>query len=309
MEALVEVILPIFLVLGFGYVVRWRGGITDDQVTGLMRFAQGFGLPCLLFRAISTLNLGQSFDIRLLFSFYTGALTSFVIALLAAHFLFRRAWEDSVAIGFAALFSNGLLLGLPITQRAYGDQALTGNFTVLAFHSPFCYGVGITVMEVVRHRGRGFWKTARQVLRSMFSNSLVLGITLGFIVNLTHLPVPRVAGEALDMLAKSAVPVALFGLGGVLYRYRPEGDFRIIAMVCACSLLLHPAITYTLSRSLGVSVPYLRSGVVMAAMAPGVNSYLFADMYGVGRRVAASSLLLATAATVLTAWFWLSVLP
>ena len=52
-----------------------------------------------------------------------------------------------------------------------------------------------------------------------------------------------------------------------------------------------------------------RSAVITAAMAPGVNSYIFASMYGRAKRVAASSVLLATAASILTAWLWLGLLP
>jgi predicted permease len=49
--------------------------------------------------------------------------------------------------------------------------------------------------------------------------------------------------------------------------------------------------------------------VVTAAMPPGVNAYLFAHLYGTGRKVAASAVLVATAISILTAWFWLQVLP
>jgi predicted permease len=44
-------------------------------------------------------------------------------------------------------------------------------------------------------------------------------------------------------------------------------------------------------------------------MSPGVNAYLFANMYGVAKRVAASSVLIATGLSILSIWFWLSVLP
>jgi predicted permease len=44
-------------------------------------------------------------------------------------------------------------------------------------------------------------------------------------------------------------------------------------------------------------------------MAPGVNAYIFANMYGHARRVAASSVLIGTALTLVTAWLWLHVLP
>jgi predicted permease len=44
-------------------------------------------------------------------------------------------------------------------------------------------------------------------------------------------------------------------------------------------------------------------------MAPGVNAYLFANMYGSARRVAASAVLIATALSILTIWAWLLILP
>ena len=44
-------------------------------------------------------------------------------------------------------------------------------------------------------------------------------------------------------------------------------------------------------------------------MAPGVNAYLFADMYGVAMRVAASTVLIATALSIFTIWGWLQILP
>ena len=94
-----------------------------------------------------------------------------------------------------------------------------------------------------------------------------------------------------------------------MYRYRPDGDFRIIAMVCAVSLILHPTITYTMATITGLSTGALRSAVLTATMAPGINTYVFANMYGVAKRVAASSVLIATGLSILTIWVWLSLLP
>lgn len=306
MGALVEVILPIFLVLGFGYVARWRRLIADEHIDGLMKFTQGFALPMLLFRAISTLNLAEHFDVRLLAAFYTGATVNFVVGLLGARHIFGRRWEDSVAIGFVCMFSNTLMLGLPITERAYGPGAVAGNYAIIAFHAPFCYGVGITVMELVRHRGGSPRELAGRVLGAMFRNSLVIGIALGLLANLIGLPLPKVLTDAMDLLVRAAVPAALFGLGGILYRYRPEGDFRVIAYACAVALLVQPAVTFGMGRLLSLNHAQFRSAVVTAAMAPGVNAYIFANMYGVAKRVAASTVLISTGLAILTVWLWLS---
>jgi len=309
MTDLAQIIIPVFLVLAFGYVVRWRGWMSDDHFDGLMKFAQGFAIPCLLFRAISTLDLGQEFDIRLLTAFYAGSLVCFAVGMAGARILFARPWEDAVAIGFVGLFSNTLLLGLPITERAYGTAALAGNYAIVALHAPFGYAVGITVMEIVRARGTDLAHLPGKVAGAMFHNALIIGIALGFVVNVTGLPLPGVVTEALDLMIRAALPAALFGLGGVLYRYRPEGDAGTIAFIVAVSLLLHPALVWLLGGALALDRDAMRSAVVTASVAPGINAYLFANMYGRARRVAGSAVLAGTILTILTTARWLAVLP
>lgn len=309
MQALLQVILPVFLVIGAGYLAVRLKAFPEAGADALMKFTQSFAIPCLLFAAIARLDLQATLQPALLFSFYAGAASGFIAGLLGARFLFGRAWEDSIAIGFACLFSNSVLLGLPITERAYGPEALQANFAIIAFHAPFCYALGITVMEVVRNRGGSAREVAGKLAGAIFRNALVIGIGLGFLVNLTGLPLPGVVNDALDMLIRAALPTALFGLGGVLVRYRLEGDLRVIGLVCAVSLLLHPAVVWTLGNATGLSTEALRSAVVTAAMPPGVNAYIFAAMYGVAMRVAASAVLIATALSVVTAWGWLHLLP
>ena len=309
MQALLDVILPVFVVTGVGYLAVWRGWFSDAGVDGLMNFTQKFAIPCLLFTAIARLDLGQSFDWRLLFSFYAGALAGFLLGLYGARFVFGRSWEDAVAIGFCCLFSNTVLLGLPLTERAYGADALSANYAIIALHSPFCYGLGITAMEITRARGSSGAALAGKVLKAMFSNALIIGIALGFVVNLGGITLPGVLNDGLDLLVRAALPAALFGLGGVLVRYRPEGDLRVILFVCAIALIIHPLITRGFVAGFDLSTEIVRSAVLTAAMAPGINTYIFANMYGVARRVAASAVLIGTALSVVSIWVWLSVIP
>jgi malonate transporter len=308
MQALLDVILPVFLVIGFGYVSVWGRVFPENGVDALMKFTQHFAIPCLLFQAIANLDLSASLDAGLLLSFYVGAACGFLLGFSGARVLFRRDWEDCVAIGFCCLFSNSVLLGLAINERAYGAEALAGAYTIVAFHSPFCYGLGITAMEIARNRGRSPLVMARGIARAMFRNALVLAIAAGFAVNLAGITLPTVLVDALDLVIRAALPTALFALGGVLVQYRPEGDARVIFMVCGIALLVHPAITWALGSSLSVPQDSFKSGVLTAAMAPGINAYIFANMYGRARRVAASSVLVATGASIVTAWIWLIVL-
>lgn len=309
MQALITVILPVFLVIGFGYVAAWRNVFSEAHVDGLMRFASNFAVPVLLFRAIAGLDLSAEVDLSLLGSFYAGALLSFAAGLCGARYVFGRGWEDSVAVGFVCLFSNSVLLGLPIAERAFGPDSMAGNYMIVAFHSPFCYGVGITAMEIVRARGRSPAKIAPQVLKAMFRNALIVGIALGFVVNISGITLPEPVRVSVDLMATAALPAALFGMGGVLFRYRPEGDFRIIAYCCVVSLVMHPTIVYGLGTLSALKVESFRAAVLTASMAPGMNGYIFASLYGHGQRTAASTVLIATALSILTVWLWLGTLP
>jgi len=303
------VVLPVFLVMGAGYAATRSGLFSSSAVDGLMVFTQNFGIPCLLFRGLVDLDIGATFDPRLLLSFYSGAVVCFALGVLGVRFLFHRRPGEAVAIGFGALFSNSVLLGLPIMTRAYGADALAPNFAILSIHAPFCYLIGITTMELTRADGRSLADTARTVLRAMFRNALMIGLMLGFVVNLGGIPLPGALRAAVDMMANAALPVALFGMGGVLTRYSIRASLAEAGWVASLSLVLHPAIVYLLaSATFDLSDAFVRSAVVTAAMAPGVNSYVFASLYSRGQAQAAATILVATGASVLTVSLWLTVL-
>ncbi len=308
MGDLLSIVLPVFLVVGAGYAAVWRGLFKDSAVDGLMAFTQKFAIPCLLFTAIATLDIGAEFDLWLLAAYFGGAGACFVLGIYCARWLFKRPWEDCIAMGFAVMLSNTVLLGLPVTERAFGAEALGPNYTIILFNAGICYLIGITTMEIVRAEAHGL-KLVTTVANAMFRNSLMIGIGAGFIVNLTGIPMPTVVQDALDLMIRAALPAALFGLGGVLYRYKPEGDVGAIAVLCTLTLAVHPAITWAIGTFAGLSTGQMRSAVLTAAMAPGINAYIFADMYGVARRVVATTVLIGTALTIVGASVWLVILP
>ena len=74
------------------------------------------------------------------------------------------------------------------------------------------------------------------------------------------------------------------------------------------SLAVQPALTLLFAGQLGLPEDTTRAAVLMAAVAPGLNAYLFASMYDRGLGAAASSVLLATILSVFTVSAWLVIL-
>jgi predicted permease len=79
----------------------------------------------------------------------------------------------------------------------------------------------------------------------------------------------------------------------------------VILYICAISLLVHPALVWIAGSYVNLSTSDFRSAVLTAAMAPGVNAYIFAQLYGRAQRVAASAVLISTGLTIFTASLWL----
>jgi hypothetical protein len=106
----IDIVAPVFLVICAGYLSVRRGWLSDNMVDGLMKFAIQFAVPCLLFRATSTMDLGTTYDWELMSGFYIGSTISFTFATLLAWKSFGRTPGEAVAVGLGALFSNLVLL-------------------------------------------------------------------------------------------------------------------------------------------------------------------------------------------------------
>lgn len=303
---ILNIIAPVFLVIAAGYLAVRQKLFTDVVIDGLMRFAILIAVPCLLFRAIATMDLSAAFDWRLLLAFLGAAALCFTIVALLARKFFNRQPGEAVAVGFTALFSNLVLLGLPISSRAWGEENIAPLYALVSVHAPFCYLLGISTMEWLRSDGRGLTETVAVVAKAMFRNSLMIGIGLGFVFNFSGLTIPALLGDAVDLLARAALPVALFALGGALVRYRFSEQLGEASMVSAVSLLLHPLLTLLACTLLGVEPMLTAMIVLMAAMPSGLNGYLFASLYQRGQGTAASVVLLATLLAVfsLSGWLW-----
>ncbi len=304
-----SVVLPVFLVVGAGYGAVYFNLFRDEYADALMKFTQNFAIPCLLFGAIARLDLATVFKPQLLGSFYTGSALCFLLCTMGAKYIFKRRAGEAVAVGFCALFANSVLLGFPIIERAFGTEALGPITAIVAIHAPFCYLLGITTMEFARADGRALPETAKVVAKAMFSNALMIGLSLGFIVNLTGLSLPEGMWAATDMMARAALPAALFGLGAVLVRYGVAPNIGETTMILVLRLIVHPSIAlFMATQVFALSVEVTRVVVLTAAMSPGINTYVFANMYGRAKATAASGVLLGTLAAIFSVTVWLVIL-
>jgi predicted permease len=299
-------VVPVFVLIAIGYGAVRLHYLPDAMSDHLNAYAIKLAVPVLLFTAMVDIDFAEAFSAGVFISFYAGALVCFVAGIVMARLVFARRPGEAVSFGFAATFSNSLLLGVPIVERAHGADALPVAFGIIALHAPLLYTIGMITMEMMRRDGRSLGETLRSASRSIIANPLMIAIACGIAWNVSGLPLPQMLAVPFDMLAGSAIPAALVGLGAALTRYTVKANISETLAIAVLSLIIHPAIALGLSHYvLALPAHMVIAIVTVAAMPPGVNIYIFASLYDRAVPLAASALVISTAIGVASISVWI----
>jgi malonate transporter len=309
MLSILAVNVPIFALIAFGYsAVRFRLFPTEG-VKALIAFVNNFATPCLLFQSILSSDFGSAFNLGIIGPFYLGAWACFAVGIVLGRLWFKLRAGESVAFGFSSMFTNTVLVGLPIMSRAYGDAALPVTLSVIGVHAALLLTTGMVTMELMRRDGKSLGATLAVAVRRVATNPLIWGIAAGMLASLIELKLVEPAEAFFTMMSQAVVPVALFGIGGALNEFKLSENWRPALVAALMKLILHPAIAYVLMIwVLHIPMEIARYGILLAAMPAGVNIYVFATYYDRGVSVAANTILIATILSALTISAWLYIL-
>src|SRR5688500_4058499 len=135
MFAVFNVVIPVFSIIAVGYLAVRLRLYPAEGVKGLVAFVNNFATPCLLFDAMLTSDFSSTFNPAVIVPFYIGSLTSLLVGSIIAVRWFRARPGEGVASGFSAMFTNTVLIGIPVMHRAFGDEAMPTAFSIIALHA------------------------------------------------------------------------------------------------------------------------------------------------------------------------------
>ncbi|MBK7956029.1 MAG: AEC family transporter [Candidatus Accumulibacter sp.] len=295
----VELAAPLFVLVLVGYLLmrvwHWPQAMSEN----LSRFVFSVALPAMLFRLMSDLSQLPAVDARLLLAFFGGCLIVFLIGRLVAWQLFALDGVGQSVFALGGVFSNNVLLGLPLAKVALGDAAVPAVALVLVFNALILWTLLTVSIEWAQHGSfslRGFAQTARGVL----TNPIVAGILSGTLFGLIGLPLPTLVALPLAMIGQAAAPLALIALGMGLAEHGVRDGWRISVAISVLKLLVQPLVVWLLARLLGLPAMETRVVVLLASLAVGANVYLMSRQFKTLEGPVASSLVLTTALAALT---------
>ena len=291
--------LPLFVLIALGWLlVRWRRW-PDTITDAINRLVFRVALPAMLFRLMCDFRQGPPVDARLLIAFFGGCLLVFALGRVIAWRVFKLDGVAGSVFALGGIFSNNVLLGLPIARVMLGDKAIPSVALVLVFNGLILWTLATVSVEWFKHGAlnlKGFGHTAKSVLK----NPLIIGILSGTAFSLSGLPLPLMIDQPVTMLGQIAVPLALVALGMSLAGYRITEGLTISYALSGIKLIVQPLVVWALAWIIGL--PPLESKVVvlLASMSVGVNVYLMSQQFNALTGPAATSMLLTTLFSALT---------
>jgi malonate transporter len=291
--------VPPFALVAVGYALIQWGRWPRDISEALTRFVFTIALPAMMFRMMSDFSRLPAVDARLLIAFFGSCLVVFFVGRFVGWRLFKLDGVGQSVFALGGVFSNTVLLGIPLTKATLGDAALPSVALVLVFNALTLWTLVTISVEWARHGSftvAGFTKMTFKVA----TNPVIAAIVLGTLLGLTGIKIPELIDAPLAMVAQAAAPMSLIALGAGLAEYGVRNGWRLSVAICVLKILVQPLVVWWIARFLGL--PHLETQVVvlLASLPVGVNVYLMSRQFKTMEGPVASSMVISTALSALT---------
>ena len=313
MGAIIDIVLPAFCLIGFGYVIARLNYLGEPVGDALADFVFKVAVPVLLMRSIATAEFGENNPWFFALAYFMAIAVVWLVAMALIRFVFKRGARAAVIAGLGASYSNLILLGIPLTERAFGEPGLQMLFFLISIHLPTMMMISTFLMEyAVRADGVESAPlrplvVIRNLARNLAVNPIIVGIFIGIIWRFSGIGVGGTVGQLMDLLSQTTGPLALIALGMGVIKYGIGGNVIAAVSLSVLSLLAMPA-TIVLINATVLPLPplWFKVAVLIAACPIGVNAYLFATYFKVAEGLSSSVIVLSLLGSIITIPLWLS---
>lgn len=294
-----ELSAPLFALVLLGYVLSRYGRWSREASAALSKFVFAIALPALLFRLMTGLAALPPVDARLLIAYFGGCLFVFAGGRLWARYGFGLDGVGQSVFALGGIFSNNVLLGVPLAKVALGEAAMPSVALVLIFNSLLLWTLVTVSVEWARHGElsvSGFGATVRGVL----TNPIVAAIVAGSIFGIAGGQLPRVIDTPLGLVGDAAMPLSLIVVGMGLAECDVREGWREGTAIAALKLAAQPLVVWALAGLLRLPPLETQAVVLLAALPVGVNVILMSREFRSMEAAVATSMVISTALSALS---------
>jgi len=290
-------LIPVVLLIGIGFIADKRRWIRAEAVRDLSNLVFLVLIQALLFRTMSTVHIERlDFKPVALYFAVAGALFGGLV-------LLRGTTSRAAVEALAAIFSNTVMIGVPLVSLAYGEAGLVLLFTLISLHALILLTLATVVLELLAAREAAqradgnaphVWATVGLAVRNAIIHPVPLPIIAGLLFAQTGFTVPAVVDRPLQLLGAAFGPVALVLVGVTLAQSAIGRHYKGALAISGVKMLLHPLLMAGVGLLFGLRGLPLSVMVLAAALPIGANVFLFSQRYQVAQGLITASVAAST---------------
>ncbi|MBR1166918.1 AEC family transporter [Bradyrhizobium liaoningense] len=278
MAVVVAALLPVFILIVLGVVLKRSLMRLDTQWQGLERLTYFVLFPMLLIQTLVKADLT-----KVPVAGVGGALLLSALAMSLLCLALRPALSrlDIDGPAFTSIFQGATrwqtFVGLSVAANMFGDLGLALASVAMVAIIPL---VNVFSVAVLAHYASPEKKSARTIVITVIRNPLIWACAIGLLINVTHLPLPKLWHEVADALSRSSLAIGLLVTGAGLHL---EGLLRpsaAAAIGVGFKLVLMPALALALAVWFGLTGDSLAIVAICSAVPTSSSAYVLARQMG-----------------------------
>jgi malonate transporter and related proteins len=308
MQAVFDVVLPVFGIVLAGYLSGRVKLLGPDSSEALNKFCYWFALPPILFLGPARVPFAQIFDLPFIATFLGGVAIAWLAALAVQAAFFRAGLAQTALALLSGTFSNVGYMGIPLFIAAFGAAHALPAVLITATYTLTLVAFTVVLVESGQSGGRGqggAGRAARNVALGLLKSPLVMAPLAGLGWNLTGLPLPKPVVNLGELLGAAAGPCALFAIGlflstrslATLAGGRKSIEVGWLVIV---KLLVQPLATWVLAGFFGLSPFMTGTAVLLAALPTAALCFVLAQQYKLYVERASATILVSTVLSAAT---------
>ena len=286
-------ILPLFLIIGTGWIFTKLKIANQNWLKPIGDFALYIGFPTLIFGNLTANPI--RFELIGMSFFRVSALLIGMLLLLVPFLRWiTQSKKNKATIIICFLFGNAAFLGIPIINSL--DTSLTSlaslNASMMLF---WVFSLGLLIVEYYTLEEPRLGK----ILIGLIKNPLLLSVILGIVFNYLNIQVPQIIYRPIALIGNAVSPMVML-LIGIFIASNPPKKIKVIKapfIFSAFKLLVFPLLGLLIFN---FNEAQELSSIVQFAMPAAITPFAMAKRYRLDQEFICNSIIISTILSLFT---------
>lgn len=293
--------LPFFGLIFIGFACGKLKQIPDTALAWMNFFIVYVALPALFYRILAQTPLERLGQVDFIFATTLATFWAFAMSFAIGMAIRKGNIAESSIAGLAGGYGNIGYMGPGLALATLGQQAAVPVALIFCFDNIILFTMVPFLMALASPQRLSVRETAVQVVKRVAGHPLIIASAAGVVSAALQFQPPVALDRTMQFLQNAAAPCALFALG-VTVALRPLKSMPWeVPFLTAVKLVVHPILVFLLLSLFGpFEDVWIYTAVLMAALPPALNVFVFARQYDAWVEQASSAVLIGTLVSVVT---------